>query len=278
MHPAWALCHALSMMSAPAMGVLERVEERTDEIVRALDAACEAAIVAPSLLEGWSRLTIACHLRYGARACVAMTGGSLHGRLVSFYPPGRVSQRPATLVPDDGETPDAVVASLAASSDALHEGWSKLHASDWTLAVLEPDCVDRLDCRTLIGLVLLRLTELEVHGADLDLGLSPWSSVFGPAVLPQRLRRLRALPASPARTWLFHADDAESHLLRTDSDGTVLDRSALGSNPCVRADIELGATANDLVAVLLGRAPVDSVDVSGRHASCLSPGLQLQGP
>jgi hypothetical protein len=60
-------------------GTAAEVARRTGEVVAALDAVDESALLGPSALPGWSRLTIACHLRYGAQAHVRVTGAALRG-------------------------------------------------------------------------------------------------------------------------------------------------------------------------------------------------------
>jgi hypothetical protein len=61
--------------------VVAAIEQRTRQIVGSLGDLGERALRAPSRLDGWSRLTIACHLRYGAEALALMTRhvGALDG-------------------------------------------------------------------------------------------------------------------------------------------------------------------------------------------------------
>ena len=51
--------------------ISEAARTRTADIVSAL--AAMGSLSAPSRLPGWSRLTVACHLRYGAIASRRMT-------------------------------------------------------------------------------------------------------------------------------------------------------------------------------------------------------------
>ena len=88
---------------------LAAVVSRTSEVVETLRSLDEPGLVAPSELEGWSRLTIACHLRHGAAALCRMTLDALDGRPTSFYPSGRAESRPGTLEPAPGEGPSEVV-------------------------------------------------------------------------------------------------------------------------------------------------------------------------
>src|SRR3954462_2629093 len=97
--------------------------DRTRRVVDVLATMTDDELHAPSEREGWSRLTIACHLRYGAEAFHAMTVATADGRPASYYPEGRSQQRPCTLVPRPGESAADVIASLAEQSDALHGVW-----------------------------------------------------------------------------------------------------------------------------------------------------------
>ena len=53
--------------------LLDAIRTRTDEVVAALSMV-GAGVVGPSLLSGWSRLTIACRLRYGAPGWLVVAG------------------------------------------------------------------------------------------------------------------------------------------------------------------------------------------------------------
>ena len=173
--------------------VLEQLTASTDAVCDALDR-CDLDTL--SLLPGWTRLTIACHLRYGAQALHQMTIDALAGRPASYYPGGRAAQRPGTLEPMPGETPADVVASLRAASAALDDAWSAVE--DWTVVVREPDDNVDLGPQPLGYLPLVRLTEVEVHGTDLDLGLPDWSDVLIRNGLAMRLDRVaRRTPAAP---------------------------------------------------------------------------------
>ena len=158
--------------------VVTAVERRTDQVVEALDQLDEEGLHASSQLPDWSRLTIACHLRYGARALRRMTSSARTGEAVSYYPDGRDGQRAMTLVPAPGELPHAVAASLRDASAALNRAWNTLEPEDWLSPVVEPEDNPDLGTVELGRLPLLRLTEVEVHGTDLGLGLDDWSDLF----------------------------------------------------------------------------------------------------
>jgi len=225
---------------------------RTDEIVRALRALDDGQLLAPSMLPGWDRLTIVCHLRYGATALARKTRAALDGQTAAYYPGGRSRQRPGTLLPEPGETPSDVVASLARLSADLHALWAGLTEEQWRLDVVEPPDNPDLGTLPLARLAVLRLTEVEVHGTDLDLDLDDWSDTYIELVLPFRLDRLNTRPSPTDGTegsWLLVATGGPSYLV-TVADGSVSARPALPTTP---ADAVIEASERDLLALLLGR-------------------------
>jgi maleylpyruvate isomerase len=235
---------------------------RTIGIVEALSELDEQDLAAPSGLRGWSRLTIACHLRYGAEALSAMsamsamTEATRSGRSASFYPEGRAHQRPHTLRPNKGEPPGDVSTSLARSSDALSQLWSTLTDEDWNLRLREPVGNPDLGPVTLSRLALLRLTEVQVHGSDLGLTLNDWSPLFIELALPMRLDRRnvrnvdqRTSDLDLEGSWLLVALDGPTYLF-TAAKGAVECAPASPTTPA-RATVE--ATSRDLLALLLGR-------------------------
>jgi hypothetical protein len=238
-------------------------------------------MVGPSGLEGWSRLTIACHLRYGAGAFLRMTEGALAGTPVAYYPEGRDAQRPGTLVPAAGESPRSVVDDLAATSDALHGRWAALGAEAWRRQVEEPEGNVDLGTVELARLPLMRLTEVEVHGTDLDLGLSDWSRTFVDSALAFRLHWLptrrsnhRAVDPSVEGSWLLVATDGAAHLLTVEA-GVVSVTDADRTNP---SGAVIEGSSRDLLALLLGRPSVRALQLSGDVALAGAFGRAFPGP
>jgi uncharacterized protein (TIGR03083 family) len=287
------------------------VADRSAEIVAALDRLDEAGLRAPSRLDGWSRLTIACHLRFGAETLTRMTADALAGRATSFYPGGRSIQRPGTLVPRPGEDGHAVVRSLADAGTALDRAWGPLDEG-WTTLVTKPEDDRDLSPLPLRALALLRLTEVEVHGEDLGLGLSEWSTAFVTAALAFRLdwlnvrRRTRVAPdAGPAsegrsRSWLLSATDGptfrvsisgttvDSHLIESPADAPAAepgedrpDEDRPGE-PQHRADAEVDAviegSSRDVLALLLGRPTQQPLAIRGDPAAAAEFTRTFPGP
>lgn len=243
------------------------VRSRTAQIVEALERAGEAGLLAPSALPGWTRLTIACHLRYGARASADVTRRALAGQPAAFYPGGRAARRPRTLVPDEGEAPYDVVGSLATEGAALDALWAGLTAGQWARPVREPDDNLRLGAANVAMTALLRLTEVEAHGEDLDLGLPDWSDVFVRHALPARLAWLatrrsnhRPYDRQVRGSWLFAADDTGLRWLVAVDGDTVTSRPA---DTAETADAVIAGSARALLALLLGRTEPASLRHDG---------------
>jgi uncharacterized protein (TIGR03083 family) len=254
--------------------VVDRCAARTTEIVEALARLDDGSLAAPSALPGWSRLTVACHLRYGGEALAQMTSAALGGRPASYYPEGRTRQRPATLQPRRGEGSPDVVASLREGGDQLRRVWSELSDEQWHTAVEEPEDNPDLGTVDLSWLALLRLTELEVHGGDLALGLDEWSELFVRVALPARLEWLnarranhRAFDGGLEGSWLLSATDGPTY--RVEVRGAVVDARPVGEPTGAQTGAPVGAQATivasgrDLLALLLGRSRSEPLRLSG---------------
>ena len=242
------------------------VARRSAEVIRALRAVDDEELLAPSALPGWDRLTIVCHLRYGAIALDRMTRAAVDGHAASYYPEGRSRQRSSTLQPEPGEHPSDVVASLARRSADLDALWSVLTEEQWLLETDEPPDNPDLGALPLARLALLRLTEVEVHGGDLQLGLDDWSQVFVESALAFRLDWLNT--RRPGRrdpdggtdgSWLLLATDGPTYLVTTT--GTSL--SSRPARPTTPADAVIEASSRDLLALLLGRPLLQPARCSG---------------
>lgn len=244
--------------------IARAVASRHRELVQRLGSLGDADLAEPSNLPGWSRLTVVCHLRYGAIASRSMTVDALSGKETSFYPDGRDLQRPMTLQPGVGEEAGDVVRSLVAECRQLDDLWSALDDVQWRKLCTEPPGNADLGTVTLAMLALLRLTEVEVHGADLAIGLAPWSDVFVAAALPMRLRWLatrqtnaRQIDDVVTGRWSLRSLDGPQFVVERSHDGVVVHEGS------AKFDTELRGSAHDLLGFLLGRLPIGSLDVTG---------------
>ena len=244
------------------------VTARTMELTGALRGLDDGQLGAPTALEGWTRLTIACHLRYGAEALRRMTLEATAGHPTSYYPRGRPLQRPATLAPAPGESPVEVVDSLVELSGALQRTWESVADGGWEVMVDEPEDNPDLGSLPLQGLPLLRLTEVEVHGGDLELGLHDWSAGFVRAALPFRLdrlnlRRAATMPGEPIeRAWLLVATDGP--VRRVTVRGGSVSSVPAGADDTATAVIE--GSSRDILALLLGRPTTVPLTIRGDRA------------
>lgn len=251
--------------------LLLALRERTDAIGSALSGLGDEELLAPSLLPGWTRRTIACHLRFGARTLRSMTADALAGRATAFYPLGREAQRAATLQPEEGEAPGDVVSSLASESSGLQEQWEALAPEAWSVTVHEPAGNRDLGPVPLARLALLRLTEVEVHGSDLDVGLPDWSATFVDLALPFRVGWL-AVRRPPGSTfagngsWTLAATDRPFVARLSMQDGVT--RLATGEEvePTSGSQATLRGSSRDLLAFLLGRPLHHELAVDGDTA------------
>jgi len=261
--------------------LLDAIIERSRTIAGILRGLGDDELHQSSELAEWSRLTIACHLRFGAEALSRMTRSALHGVPVAYYPDGREAQRPLTLVPHPGESAQDVVESLAHLSDELDEEWSALDLGAWEVEVVEPKDNPDLGPIRLGRLPLLRLTEVEVHGTDLGLDLGDWSELFIRTVLPMRLEWLnirranhRAFDTELEGSWLLVADDGPTY--RVNVDGSKVESRPASRQSQARAVIE--ANSRDLLALLLGRPLNSRPVIMGDIAFGESFSLAFPGP
>jgi uncharacterized protein (TIGR03083 family) len=223
----------------------------------------------PSDLAGWTRLTIVCHLRYGASALLRMTRDALAGRTTSYYSRGRAQQRPSTLEPRPTETAAHVVASLGELSAELNELWEQLSTKEWSLDVTEPDNNPDLGTVSLGRLAFSRLLEVDVHGTDLAIGFPDWSHTLVEVALPTRLGWLatrrtnhREFDPNLHGSWLVAADLGPRWLITVDGD-------RVQSRPATPADeptASIRGTSRDLLALLLGRPPKQPLLIEGDTA------------
>jgi hypothetical protein len=241
------------MMAAPLTRLLRQANGRL------VDAARDhvAELDQPSALDGWSRLMVLAHLRYVAKAMRRITTAALIGRSEPMYPGGRANLRPKTIVPAVGESAEALVASLHDETTMLDDLWQSLSIQDWQRRIDEPDH----GTMPLSKLLVLRLTETEVHGSDLAFAApDAWDELFVEVTLPLRLAWLDRpdtdhsvvgswMLSVGTEQWLVVAEDGGVRAYHADAD--------------TRADCRLTASRRDLLAFLLGRPTIGTLELSG---------------
>jgi predicted lipid carrier protein YhbT len=110
------------------------------------------------------------------------------------------------------------------------------------------------------------LTEVEVHGTDLDLGLDDWSDVFVTQALAVRLEWLmtrrsnhRDVDTGIDGSWLLVVRDGDATLVTARGQQVtveVVERSRA-------ADAVIEGSGRDLLALLLGRPPRHGLEIRG---------------
>ena len=194
-----------------------------------------------------------------------MTRDACAGSPTSYYPQGRAIQREGTLRPADGEAAHSVVADLGTASDALHHEWAGLNDGEWSTPVREP--TDNVDLGNIVlsRLPLLRLTEVDVHGCDLGMGLPDWSDDFVNAALPTRVAWLntrrsnhRNVDLGVTGTWRLLSGEGDAWRVTARPDGSVEAVDTDGP-----AEATISASRRDLLATLLGRPPAGAVTYRG---------------
>jgi hypothetical protein len=128
---------------------------------------------------------------------------------------------------------------------------------------------------------LLCLTEVEVHGGDLGLGLEEWSDVFVRSALPFRIAWMatrrsnhRAVDRDVQGSWLLVGDDGARWRVSVDGDQVT-------SGPAddeLGADCEIHGSSRDLLATLLGRPTSRSFSVRGDATLARRFSLAFPGP
>jgi uncharacterized protein (TIGR03083 family) len=254
---------------------------RNARLIAAVRDLDDALLIEPSELANWSRLTVVCHLRYNTRACLRMTRETRAGRETSYYPGGRQRQRPTTLVPAPHEPPRAVLDDWESASVELDEEWGALREHEWAIEVVEPANNPDLGRIPLARLALARLTEVDVHGTDLGIGVADWSRTLVEVGLPTRLHWLaarrtnhRSVDRSIRGSWLLVATDGPTWLVTVAGDRVDSRPSVPSDDP--RAVIE--GSARDLLALLLGRPRRDPLRFSRDMAFARSFERAFPGP
>lgn len=257
------------MDGGPVVAAIAGSHRRLVEHLRALT---EDELLAPSRLPEWNRLTVVCHLRYGAEAIDRMVRAALADEPALFYPGGRLEQRPGTLLPSPGESPREVVDSFAERCERLDATLAAVPGDGWTVFAREPEGHHDLGPQQVFALAVLRLTEVDVHAVDLDVGIEDWSDAFCRVGLPLRLQRLgKHLANNPSPepivgTWLLRASPVDCYLVSKTAD-TATVRGALYEDI---ADGTIDASARDLIALMLGRPFEGVVEFSNDFARSFS--------
>lgn len=208
-----------------------------------------------------------------------MTADALRGLATTTYP-GGTSERDASLAAFDRATVDEARQRFVAASAALGHAWRELDDRQWATVISDR----RIGPMALGRLVALRLTELEVHHVDLDLGyrVADWPPGFPRTCLPlhvawlgSRHRTGAVGTGHPDRRWLLEPTDDSVRWLVTVRAREVLCQPA---TPSSDADVTVTGTSAGLLAFLLGRRPEPPLDIRGNHGVADSFKQVFPGP
>jgi len=244
--------------------LLEEIDASTRRVAASLGAVDLDMLLAPSLLPGWARATIAAHLTWVADRYVAMTADALAGRATTTYP-GGPAQRDASLRALEDATAEQALIRFEAASAALADAWRHLGDRQWATTMHER----HIGPMRLSRLTALRLTELEVHHVDLDVGyrVTDWPAAFTRICLPLRIawldahhRRRHDTARQVAGRWLLApTDDSVTWLVTAWADQVTSQPAPADAE----ADVTLSGPSASLLAFLLGRQPDPPLAVYG---------------
>ena len=155
-----------------------------------------------------------------------------------------------------------MVQSLIEASAALDELWAQIPPEGWDgTTVHEPEDNPDIGPITLLQLAILRLTEVEVHGTDLDLGLSDWSEPFIDAALPMRIVWLprRHTPSQG----LIGLMEPRGHRRPIVQRGSVQGVVSASPGKAHQVDATISGSKADLLGLQLGRVDVAHLTIAG---------------
>jgi hypothetical protein len=182
--------------------------------------------------------------------------------------PGDTTTAPRRATPD-------IIGGLAAATTRLRQQWDALTTTAWTIDVVEPADNADLGPVRLADLALFRLTELEVHSTDLDLGVRDWSDTFVRAALPFRLERLNQRHVTPGT---LDTTTPVSGLLAYLVTAHPDHATALPAYPGHEAHATLEASSRNLLALLLGRPTHQPIRHLGNPAVAAAFQTVFPGP
>ena len=148
--------------------LLPLLAEASNRLVRTVDALPEDAWAGPSLLPGWTRAHVVAHLALNAEGLTGCLRGVVRGEHVPMYASdaARDGDIAALAAEDTPHLRERLLASVTELADAL-----ALVPADEAERRLERTPGGRTF--TASGIPGARLTEVEVHHADLAAGYSP---------------------------------------------------------------------------------------------------------
>jgi maleylpyruvate isomerase len=184
---------------------LDDLAEAGQRLVRTVDGLRGDDWRAPSLLPGWTRAHVVAHLALNGEALRDVLRGEVDHERVPMYE--SQEQRDADIAElaaaDPSELRERLLGTLTTFTEAVlavpEETWGRRFART-------RDVEARLPLR---AVPVMRMREIEIHHADLDLGYSPddWTQPFAELVVEGMVKRLdpeagfRVAPLDTTRSW-----------------------------------------------------------------------------
>lgn len=164
--------------------VLHLLESATRRLVRTVDAMADFQFAEPSLLPGWSRGHVVAHLVLNAEGLAGALEGVREHRAVPMYASQDARDRDIDEL--SGADPVVLRDRLLASTTAIHEAVEELPEDLYAARIERTPGSDRTFTAGRVG--EMRLREVEIHHADLDLAYTwaDWPSDFTVLLLDNR--------------------------------------------------------------------------------------------
>lgn len=163
----------------------DAIHEATRRFVRTVDALPDEAYAEPSVLPGWSRGLVIAHVALNAEAMAGVMRGLVSGDDVPMYasPASRDGD-----IDELGSAPPSLVRDrLLAGTTLFHEAWEHMTDDAWAAGFRRTPEAESWPAGELGR---MRMTELEVHHADLVAGYSAghWPESFLDALFNRLIR------------------------------------------------------------------------------------------
>jgi len=164
--------------------VVTLLESATRRLVRSVDAMTDAHFAEPSLLPGWTRGHVVAHLVLNAEGLAGALEGVREERAVPMY--ASQEARDGDIEELSGADPAMLRDRLLASTTAIHDAVEDLPEDLYGGRIERTPGSDRTFSAGRVG--EMRLREVEIHHADLDLAYTcaDWPSTFTVLLLDNR--------------------------------------------------------------------------------------------
>jgi maleylpyruvate isomerase len=190
--------------------VLQQLESATRCLVRTVDAMADFQFAEPSLLPGWTRGHVVAHLTLNAEGLSGALEGARERRQVPMYTSQEA--RDGDIEKLSGLAPGALRERFLASTTTIHDAVAELPDELLEARIERTPGSDRVFTAGLVG--GMRLREVEIHHADLDLDytFSDWPETFSALLLDSRSAVHDGAPFTASapdlgRTWSFGEGD-----------------------------------------------------------------------